>query len=111
MSLLHRRGHDGSHEDTSLEATASDKAEELRVVSVAKLKALSGKKSKRRNGLIFGLGGLFGIIIAAFFANQNDVIKFDGLMDLNLDSLLDVIPAGIIRDAKELTVGMLQRAV
>ncbi len=78
--------------------------EEVRLVSVSKLKALTRKKSKRRNWLIFGLGGLFGIVIAAFFANQSDVINLDGFLDLNLDSLLDVIPAGIIKDAKELTV-------
>ena len=62
------------------------------------------KRSKRRNGFIFGLGGLFGVFIALFFANHNEVISFDALMDLNLDSLIDVIPAGMVRDAKEFTV-------
>ena len=72
---------------------------------VSKLKKLStGHKSKRRNGFVFGLGGLFGLIVAAIFANHHDVISLEGIMDLNLDSVLDVIPAGIIRDAKELTV-------
>lgn len=61
-------------------------------------------RSKRRNGLIFVLGGLFGIFIALFFANQQEVISFDSLMDLNLDSLIDAIPQGIIRDAKEFSV-------
>ncbi|EEQ30630.1 Phospholipid:diacylglycerol acyltransferase [Microsporum canis CBS 113480] len=58
-------------------------------------------RSKRRNGLIFGLGGIFGIFVALFFANQNEVISLDALLDLNIDSLIDVIPAGIVRDAKE----------
>ncbi|KAL2375187.1 phospholipid:diacylglycerol acyltransferase [Blastomyces gilchristii SLH14081] len=59
------------------------------------------RRSKRRNGLIFGLGGVFGIFLALFFANQNEVISLDALMDLNLDSLIDVMPAGIIRDASQ----------
>lgn len=62
------------------------------------------RRSKRRNGLIFGLGGIFGIFVALFFANQNEVISLDALLDLNIDSLIDVIPAGIVRDAKEFSV-------
>ena len=54
--------------------------------------------------MIFGLGGLFGIVIAAFFAQRHDVINLEGLIDVNLESLLDVIPAGIVKDAKDLTV-------
>jgi phospholipid:diacylglycerol acyltransferase len=50
------------------------------------------------------LGGLFGIFIALFFANQQEVISLESLMDLNLDSLIDAIPQGIIRDAKEFSV-------
>lgn len=77
-----------------------DLTEQIRHVEVPVFK----KRSKRRNGLIFGLGGLFGVFIALFFANHNEVISFDALMDLNLDSLIDVIPAGMVRDAKEFTV-------
>ena len=85
--------------------------EDVRLVSVAKLKTLTAKKGgKRRNGLIFGLGGLFGILLAVFFANQQDVIKLEGFMELNLDSLLDVIPAGIVRDARDLTVSSSSRS-
>lgn len=61
-------------------------------------------RSKRRNGLIFVLGGLFGIFIALFFANQQEVISLDSLMDLNLDSLMDAIPQGIVRDVMEFSV-------
>ncbi len=85
-------------------STPPKEGEEVRVIPVSKLKDLTRKKSKRRNGLIFGLGGLFGLVLAGFFAKQNNVINFEGLMDLNLESLTDAIPAGIIRDAKELTV-------
>lgn len=61
-------------------------------------------RSKRRNGFIFALGGLFGIFVALFFANQQEVISLDSLMDLNLDSLIDAIPQGIVKDAREFSV-------
>lgn len=61
-------------------------------------------RSKRRNGFIFALGGLFGIFIALFFADQQEVISLDSLMDLNLDSLIDAIPQGIVKDAREFSV-------
>lgn len=80
------------------------KGEPVTLIPDSQLKRLKSKKSKRRQGLIFGLGGLFGLVVAAFFANQHDVINLEGVVDLNLESLLDVIPAGIIRDAKDITV-------
>ncbi|KOS40319.1 hypothetical protein ACN38_g8825 [Penicillium nordicum] len=58
-------------------------------------------RSKRRNGFIFMLGGIFGIFVALFFANQQEVISLDSLMDLNLDSWIDAIPQGILSDVKE----------
>ncbi|KAI9707081.1 MAG: hypothetical protein M1836_000041 [Candelina mexicana] len=105
MSFLRRRILGDSSNEPSREATP-EHGDELRLVPAAKLKALKElphKNRKRRNGFIFGLGGLFGIVVAAFFAKQNDVISFDAFSDLNLDSLIDVLPAGVIRDAKELT--------
>ena len=106
MSFLRRRILGQSSRSISFDATP-EKGEEVRLVPVSKLKKLStAHKSKRRNGFIFGLGGLFGLIVAAFFANHHDVISLESIMDLNLESVLDVIPAGIIRDAKELTVNM-----
>lgn len=80
--------------------------EPVTLVSNSKLQQLTKKRSKRRQWLVFGLGGLFGIVVAAFFAQQHDVINLDGLMDINLDSLLDVIPAGIVNDAKDITVSL-----
>ena len=67
---------------------------------------LTKPRSKRRNSLIFLLGGLFGILFALFFANQQDVISLDSLLDLNLDTLMDAIPQGIVWDAREFTVGL-----
>ncbi|KZF21815.1 Phospholipid:diacylglycerol acyltransferase [Xylona heveae TC161] len=60
------------------------------------------KGTKRRNTFIFVLGGLVGVFVALFFAHQNDVINFEGLAELNLDSLIDVIPASIMKDARDI---------
>lgn len=56
------------------------------------------KKSKRRNGFIFLLGGLCGIIGAGFFASSNDMFDIPELGDLSMDSLLDAVPAGLVKD-------------
>ena len=78
----------------------------MTLVPASQLKQLTSKRrwSKRRQGLLFGLGGLFGLIVAALFADHHDVISLEGLLDVNLESLLDVIPVGIVNDAKDLTV-------
>jgi hypothetical protein len=84
-------------------------SEEVRVVSAKKLQKLTdqhkARGTKRRNAWIFGLGGLFGIIVAGFFASSNEVFDMQALRDMNLDSILDVLPAGLIKDAHELQVG------
>ncbi len=50
------------------------------------------------------MGGLFGILVAGFFARQSDLIEFPELGDLSMDSLMDVLPAGFVRDARDLAV-------
>lgn len=62
------------------------------------------KTRKRRNTFIFLLGSLFGIVAAGFFASTNDLIDFPELGDLSVDSLLDVLPAGLVRDYRDLLV-------
>ncbi|MCJ1428074.1 hypothetical protein MMC29_005982 [Sticta canariensis] len=104
MTSLRRRIFGDSPTNPSQDASP-DKAEKLTLVSTARLKSLTKKRSKRRHGFVFGLGGLFGILVAAFFANRHDVINFEGLMELNLDSLIDAIPAGVVKDAKDITRG------
>jgi len=79
------------------------KAEEVRLAPVSKI-AQNGKTRKRRNGLIFFLGGLFGILVAGFFAGKSDLIDFPELSELSMDSLLDVLPAGFVSDARDLAV-------
>lgn len=84
---------------------AKEKDKPIRLVPVSQYQQIPPKRrSKRRNGLIFGLGGIFGIFVALFFAKQNEVISFEALADLNLESLMDVIPAGIVKDASEFSV-------
>lgn len=75
------------------------------LISKQKLRTLTTRKrSKRRTGLIFAFGGLFGIFVALFFAKQQEVISFEGLPDFNFNSLLDAVPAGFVKDLKDLTV-------
>jgi phospholipid:diacylglycerol acyltransferase len=109
----HSRSSSVASQDDELPATPEDpdKAEDLALVPVPSLSKLSRHKTapktkgvKRRTGFIFFLGGLFGIVIAGFFAQQNDLIEFPEFGDLNLESLMDVLPAGFLQDAKELKV-------
>lgn len=87
--------------------------EDYRIIPAKKLQKLTksskSKGGKRRNAWIFGLGGLFGIIVAGFFASSNDMMDLASFKDMNLDSLLDVLPAGLINDARDLQVSGTQR--
>jgi phospholipid:diacylglycerol acyltransferase len=88
---------------------------EYKIVPKPKLDKLSKevkearrKGTKRRNVWIFALGGLFGIFLAGFFASNNGsldkLVELAGVRDMNLDTLLDVLPAGLIRDVQDLQV-------
>jgi hypothetical protein len=104
MSSLRRRLL-GTPTSTSREGSPV-KAEEVRLAPISKIITEQHHKSrKRRNGFIFVLGGLFGIGVAMFFARRSDLIEFPELLnDLSMDSLLDVLPAGIVMDARDLMV-------
>ncbi|KAF2478141.1 LACT-domain-containing protein [Lindgomyces ingoldianus] len=107
MSFLRRRfggGGTGSSTEPSREPTPDlDKADDLRVITAKKLHNLSQpKNSKKRNFWIFGLGGVFGLVVAAFFAGSNDMIDLSGLEGMNLESIFDALPAGLISDAQQL---------
>lgn len=106
-ATLRRRFADGTPPDISTNpslGSLSKNGEPIELVPASQLQKLSQKKNKKRQWLVFGLGGLFGLTIAAFFAQRHDVINFDGLVDVNFDSLLDVIPAGIVKDVRDITV-------
>lgn len=63
------------------------------------------KTRKRGLGFIFLLGSLFGIVAAGFFAKSNDLIDFPEFGDLSMDSLFDALPAGLVRDMRDLVQG------
>ncbi len=113
MSTLRRRllgdpSSSSSSTEPSREPSPSGNGDPVTLVSsskLAKLKSGTGRPSRRRQWWLFALGGVFGLTVAAFFANHHDVINLEGLVDFNLDSLIDVIPAGVVRDAKDITVG------
>ena len=106
MSTLRRRILGDSSSEPSRDSSPA-KGEPATLVSNAhlqQLKARGTKRSKRVQWMIFGFGGLLGIIGALVFMNKQEVINLEGLVDFNLESLIDVIPAGIVKDARDLTV-------
>lgn len=68
-------------------------------------------KRKRKLGAIFLLGSLFGIIAAGFFAKSNDLIDFPEIGELSVDNLLDILPAGLVKDVRDLVVRLLHLCV
>lgn len=116
MSELRRRvvGALTGDSPTSTPSTSRDASpapgEDYRVVPTKQLQKLTKKKgSKRRNFWIFGLGGVFGILIAGFFASSNQMIDLAAFGDMNLDSMFDMLPAGLIKDAQDLQVSIRPR--
>ncbi|MCJ1475129.1 hypothetical protein MMC13_003789 [Lambiella insularis] len=105
MSALRRRFLGEPSTEPSRNATP-EKDEEHRLIPISKLRDLTQKthkSRKRRNGVIFGLGGLFGIMVAAFYVKHQDVVSLNGFMDTKFyEGLLDVIPAGIVKEATDL---------
>ncbi|PNS14358.1 hypothetical protein CAC42_6871 [Sphaceloma murrayae] len=104
LSALKTDDSPGSTPDISREGSPNPDSDEYRVIPTAHLKKLTGrpKGSKRRNAWVFGLGGLFGILVAGFFAGGNDLMDIAALREMNLDSLFDVLPAGLVKDAQDL---------
>jgi phospholipid:diacylglycerol acyltransferase len=84
-------------------------SDDLRMIPAKKLHHLKTKRkgAKRWKLAIFILGGVFGLVVAAFFANTNDLIDLASLADVNLETLLDVLPTNLIREAKEFQVRLL----
>lgn len=120
MSSLRRRvfgsGTPDSTPDISRESSPAPlhkgdtNGDDYRVIHTKQLDKLRDRVKhtgrKRRNAWIFGLGGLFGVVLAGFFAASNnmDLVELAGLKDVSLDSILDVLPAGIIKDVREMQV-------
>jgi phospholipid:diacylglycerol acyltransferase len=121
MSGLRRRifgtGGGDDSEPSSRDASPAPAPKEaggdaFRVIHKEKLELLrknsKNKGTKRRNAWIFGLGGLFGLFMAGFFASRDGAIDklvtMAGLEDMNLDNLYDVLPVGLIRDVQNMQV-------
>lgn len=66
------------------------------------LELQTAKTRKRKTTAIFLLGSLFGIIAAGFFAKSNDLIDFPEIGELSMDSLFEVLPAGLVKDMRDL---------
>jgi phospholipid:diacylglycerol acyltransferase len=116
MNFLRRRNGGNSRApspgDLLREDTPDD--EDVRVVPAKKLHGLVRKHgssgNKRRTAWIFVLGGIFGIVVAVLFVGHNEMIDMAGLQDFSLDSILDVLPAGFLSEAKELQVSRYEGA-
>ncbi|KAK0384314.1 hypothetical protein NLU13_8402 [Sarocladium strictum] len=87
-------------EVTESDSPGSKPGSEVRVVE-----HVHHKTKKRRLGFIFLLGSLFGIVAAGFFAKTNDLIDFPEFGDLSMDSIFDALPAGLVRDMRDLVQG------
>lgn len=105
MSSLRRRILGDSSSEPSREASPDPRSNTVVQLPARQFEKLTKtKSSKRRNAWIFGLGGLFGIAVAAFFAGNQDMIDLASLTDVGLDSIMEVLPAGLVKDAQDLQV-------
>lgn len=101
MTPLRRR----NIEDSSTTAGQDDPAKKGQtIIPLAVSQVKKVHRGKRHQGVLLGVGALIGFIAAAFFAKQQNVIDLDFI---NFESLIDAIPAGIIKDAKDITVSLL----
>jgi hypothetical protein len=74
----------------------------LAATETALPKSTKIKGVKRWQWAMFLLGGLAGILAAGLFARSNDLIDFPEFSAM--DSLLDVLPANVVKDARDLMV-------
>lgn len=61
--------------------------------------------SKRRGFSMFTIGSIMGMFVAAFVGVNRDIVSLDALADIRFDALADVIPAGILKEATDISVG------
>ena len=109
MSELRRRigrAITGTPSPSASREQTPEPGEDVKLISIKKLDKLTKrtKHTKRKSSFIFALGGLLGLLVAGFFASQTDVVKLEGLFgDVSLESIMDVLPAGVVREAKDIT--------
>lgn len=66
----------------------------------------SNRGSKRWNLFVLGIGGVLGIVAAGWFAQNNEMIDLAAIAELNLETIADILPAGLLQDAKDLQVSL-----
>ena len=105
MASLRHRDLDNSKSKKKTEERPA-KAEEESLAPDSKIVTDKNKPHtrKRRNGLTFLLGGVFGLVAAGFFAQRSDLLDLPELGELSMESLIDVLPAGFVSDARDLAV-------
>ncbi|KAI1371022.1 LACT-domain-containing protein [Hypoxylon crocopeplum] len=108
-SILRRRAPGAADNSSESSSSAPTPRDESPVKSGDNVKVVHGdhkpKTRKRRNTFIFLMGSLFGLIAAGFLAKNNDLIELPEIGELSMDSLLDALPAGLIKDMKDLVKG------
>jgi len=100
-----------SRDNSPAPARPGDKTTDYKIVPADQAAKISKQKHsgrKRRNAWIFGLGGLVGVLAAVVFASPSGSLDhladMAGWNDMNFDSILDVLPAGLIKDVQQLQV-------
>ena len=78
----------------------------LRLITAEQLQTLKkrGQHKKRRNFWVFGLGGIFGLLLAGFFASSNDMIDLSSLEGVNLESIMEALPDNFVKSAQQMQV-------
>ena len=113
---------DSSRQDSPSPAVAKVKeaeGDEYNIIPRDALKSLRSKAKARRPWRryvsTFSLGGVFALVAAAFFTTPkgslDKLVAYAGLEGMSLDSIMDVLPAGLIRDVSALQVSDDARAM
>lgn len=116
MSFLRRRfggSGNGEAEDSTPElsrepspAPGTKRPPNMRLITAEQLATLKqqGKHKKRRNFWVFALGGIFGLLVAGFFASNNDMIDLSGFGEMNIEAILEALPDNFVKSAQQLQV-------
>jgi phospholipid:diacylglycerol acyltransferase len=111
MNFLRRRNvaESANHNASVSKPEAPETDGEFHILGDKKLEHIvkKPKGGKRRTAWIFALGGIFGLAIAAFFVGPNDYLDLTMFQDLKMDSIFDVLPAGMLREARDFQVSIM----